>query len=146
MPGAETTGVHRHARGVADDTVRSRASVVINDSQLSASQPLDQLGASSANALGYATTAVTITRSTPIVRERGDRASDGRVFDDRARPWAACARRSVGRLGGRPQPPRTAPCAQPDIRRRPLRHPVGLPSPLSSRICMRHRPRSWLSA
>jgi alcohol dehydrogenase class IV len=68
LSGAEMTGVHRHARGVPDDTPRSRASVVVNDPSLSASQPVEQLAASSANALGHAVTAFVSTRSTPIAR------------------------------------------------------------------------------
>jgi len=68
LSGAEMTGVHRHARGVPDATPRSRASVVINDPALSASQPPEQLAASAANALGHAITALTSSRSTPIAR------------------------------------------------------------------------------
>jgi alcohol dehydrogenase class IV len=68
LSGAEMTGVHRHARGVSDDTPRSRATVVINDPQLSASQPVNDLAASTANALGHAVTAVVSARSTPIAR------------------------------------------------------------------------------
>jgi alcohol dehydrogenase class IV len=68
LSGAEMTGVHRHARGVPDHTPRSRASVVVNDPALSASQPVEQLAASSANALGHAITALVSTRSTPIAR------------------------------------------------------------------------------
>jgi iron-containing alcohol dehydrogenase-like protein len=37
LSGAEMTGVHRHARGVADSTARVRASVVVNDPALTAS-------------------------------------------------------------------------------------------------------------
>jgi maleylacetate reductase len=68
LSGAEMTGVHRHARGVADSTPRVRASVVVNDPALSASQPVEQLAASSANALGHAITALVSERSTPIAR------------------------------------------------------------------------------
>lgn len=68
LSGAEMTGVHRHARGVPNDTPRSRASAVINDPALSASQPVDQLAASSANALGRALTAVASRRTTPLAR------------------------------------------------------------------------------
>src|SRR4051812_19947851 len=68
LSGAEMTGVHRHARGVPDDTPRARAAAVINDPALSASQPVEQLAASSANALGHAVTALASTRSTPIAR------------------------------------------------------------------------------
>src|SRR4051794_13691301 len=68
LSGAEMTGVHRHARGVADATPRVRAAVVINDPALSASQPLDQLAASSANALGHAITALVSQRSSTIAQ------------------------------------------------------------------------------
>ena len=68
LSGAEMTGVHRHALGVPEDRPRSRASIVINDPTLSASQPEDRLAASSANALGHGLTAVVSTSSTPIAR------------------------------------------------------------------------------
>jgi alcohol dehydrogenase class IV len=68
LAGAEMTGVHRHARGVADSTPKIRPSLVINDPELSASQPIDQLAASSANALGHAITALVSERSTAIAR------------------------------------------------------------------------------
>jgi maleylacetate reductase len=68
LSGAEMTGVHRHARGVPDSTPRVRASVVVNDPALSASQPIDQLAASSANALGHAITALVSERSTTIAQ------------------------------------------------------------------------------
>jgi alcohol dehydrogenase class IV len=68
LSGAEMTGVHRHARGVADSTPKVRPSLVVNDPGLSASQPVDQLAASSANALGHAITALVSERSTTIAR------------------------------------------------------------------------------
>jgi maleylacetate reductase len=68
LSGAEMTGVHRHARGVADSKSKVRPSLVINDPALSASQPVDQLAASSANALGHAITALVSERSTAIAR------------------------------------------------------------------------------
>jgi alcohol dehydrogenase class IV len=78
------TGVHRHAAGVPDETPRSRASIVINDPAISASQPEDQLAASSANALGHAITALVSTRSTPIARAVAHEGTQ-RI----ARGWAA---------------------------------------------------------
>lgn len=66
LSGAEMTGVHRHAKGVDESVPRVRATVVINDPALSASQPEADLAASSANALGHAVTAALSTRSTPI--------------------------------------------------------------------------------
>lgn len=71
LSGAEMTGVHRHARGVPESTPRVRATVVVNDPALSASQPVEALAASSANALAHATAAVLSTRSTPIARAVG---------------------------------------------------------------------------
>jgi maleylacetate reductase len=68
LSGAEMTGVHRHARGVPESTSRVRASVVVNDPALSASQPIEQLAASSANALGHAITALVSERSTTIAK------------------------------------------------------------------------------
>ncbi|MEA2128868.1 MAG: maleylacetate reductase [Solirubrobacteraceae bacterium] len=68
LSGAEMTGVHRHARGIADSTPKVRPSLVVNDPELSASQPVDQLAASSANALGHAITALVSERSTAIAR------------------------------------------------------------------------------
>lgn len=68
LSGAEMTGGHRHARGVSDDTPRARVAVVVNDPELSASQPPEQLAASSANALGHAIAALVSVRSTPIAR------------------------------------------------------------------------------
>lgn len=66
LSGAEMTGMHRHARGVAADTPRVRPRLVVNDPALSASQPIDQLAASSANALAHAVAAATDARSSPI--------------------------------------------------------------------------------
>jgi alcohol dehydrogenase class IV len=66
LSGAEMTGMHRHARGVVESAPRVRASLVINDPALSASQPVDQLAASSANALAHAIAALTSRRPHPI--------------------------------------------------------------------------------
>ncbi len=68
LSGAEMTGVHRHARGVADDVPRVRASVVINDPALSASLPPNQLAAGASNALAHAVTARLSVLSSPIAR------------------------------------------------------------------------------
>jgi alcohol dehydrogenase class IV len=54
LSGAEMTAVHRHAAGVRFDTARVRPAIVVNDPALSASQPLDRLAESAANALGHA--------------------------------------------------------------------------------------------
>jgi maleylacetate reductase len=66
LSAAEMTAVHRHAQGVAPSTPRVRPVVVINDPQLSASQPVEALAASSANALGHAITALVSDRKTPF--------------------------------------------------------------------------------
>jgi maleylacetate reductase len=68
LSAAEMTGVHRHANGVPGDTPRVRPRVVVNDPALSASQPPEQLAASTANALGHATVGLLSDRSTPLTR------------------------------------------------------------------------------
>ncbi|HEX2413054.1 MAG TPA: iron-containing alcohol dehydrogenase [Solirubrobacteraceae bacterium] len=68
LSAAEMTGSHRHARGVPADTPRVRPRMVVNDPALSASQPTDQLAASTANALGHATVGLLSDRTTPIPR------------------------------------------------------------------------------
>jgi alcohol dehydrogenase class IV len=54
LSGAEMTAVHRHVAGVPADTPRVRPAIVLNDPALSASQPVKELAASAANALGHA--------------------------------------------------------------------------------------------
>lgn len=54
LSGAEMTPVHRHARGVAEETPRVRPAVVLNDPGLCATQPLPGLAESAGNALGHA--------------------------------------------------------------------------------------------
>jgi len=66
LSAAEMTGRHRHARGVPAGTPHARASIVVNDPVLSASQPVGELAASSANALGHASAAILSDRATPI--------------------------------------------------------------------------------
>ena len=66
LSGAEMTRVHRHARGVSPDVARVRPATVLNDPVLSASQPPEQLAASSANALGHALVAFVSRRASPI--------------------------------------------------------------------------------
>jgi alcohol dehydrogenase class IV len=63
---AEMTGRHRHATGVPPDTPHARAAIVVNDPQLSASQPVRELAASSANALAHALAALLSAHATPI--------------------------------------------------------------------------------
>ena len=66
LSGAEMTRVHRHARGVRADVGRIRPATVLNDPAVSASQPPEQLAASSANALGHALVAALSVRTSPI--------------------------------------------------------------------------------
>ncbi len=66
LSGAEMTGVHRHVEGAPPDAARVRPAVVVNDPRLSASQPVEALAASSANALGHAIVAVFSDRATPL--------------------------------------------------------------------------------
>lgn len=68
LSAAEMTGFHRHAVGVEKSAPRVRPGTVINDPGLSASQPVSQLAASSANALGHAIAAYAGERSSPITR------------------------------------------------------------------------------
>src|SRR4051812_16276638 len=66
LSAAEMTWLHRHARGVPETTPRTRASVVLNDPALSASQPAQQLAASAANSLAHAIEAPTTTLASPV--------------------------------------------------------------------------------
>jgi len=72
LSAAEMTWIHRHVKGLdpTPDNVRPR--VVINDPELSASQPEAELAASAANSLGHAVDgAVTVTASpVPILAAR----------------------------------------------------------------------------
>ena len=68
LSAAEMTGVHRHAKGVPAGTPRVRPQVVVNDPALSASQPPEQLAASTANALGHATVGLLSDRTTPLAQ------------------------------------------------------------------------------
>jgi alcohol dehydrogenase class IV len=54
LSGAEMTRIHRRARGADQRAATVRARVVVNDPELSASQPLQELAASALNALGHA--------------------------------------------------------------------------------------------
>ena len=54
LSGAEMTRIHRRAAGADQRAPTVRARVVVNDPDLSASQPLAELAASALNALGHA--------------------------------------------------------------------------------------------
>ncbi len=66
LSAAEMTWVHRHARGVDAATPRVRPRLVLNDPVLSASQPLAELAASAANALGHAVEGSLTAMATPV--------------------------------------------------------------------------------
>jgi alcohol dehydrogenase class IV len=66
LSAAEMTGGHRHARGVDHATRRVRPRLVLNDPDLSASQPSDELAASAANALGHAIEGPLTPRASPV--------------------------------------------------------------------------------
>lgn len=66
LSAAEMTGFHRAARGAPPGSQMVRPTVVANDPQLSASQPLADLAASTANSVAHALAAATAPRATPI--------------------------------------------------------------------------------
>ncbi|HEV2820758.1 MAG TPA: iron-containing alcohol dehydrogenase [Solirubrobacteraceae bacterium] len=65
LSAAEMTSLHRPARGGPADRY-VRPALVINDPALSASQPVDQLAASTANALGHALEAQVTALASPV--------------------------------------------------------------------------------
>jgi len=66
LSAAEMTATHRRAAGADPKLPGARPAIVVNDPALSASQPLDALAASAANALGHAVEGPATTRSTPV--------------------------------------------------------------------------------
>lgn len=66
LSGAEMTTIHRHATGVPAETKRVRPAIVINDPELSASQPPNELAQSAANALGHAAEGPLTPLSNPV--------------------------------------------------------------------------------
>jgi alcohol dehydrogenase class IV len=72
LSAAEMTWIHRHAKGLDPPPANVRPRVVINDPELSASQPEPELAASAANSLGHAVDgAATITASpVPVLAAR----------------------------------------------------------------------------
>jgi alcohol dehydrogenase class IV len=66
LSAAEMTRGHRHARGVDPATPRVRPRVVINDPDLSASQPDHDLAASAANSLGHAIEGPMTPKASPV--------------------------------------------------------------------------------
>jgi alcohol dehydrogenase class IV len=68
LSAAEMTWLHRHVAGLDPVPAHARARVVINDPDISASQPPDGLAASAANSLGHAVEANVSTLGTPVPR------------------------------------------------------------------------------
>lgn len=66
LSAAEMTWLHRTARGADPASGFRRASIVLNDPELSASQPITDLAASAANALGHAVEGVCTTSASPV--------------------------------------------------------------------------------
>jgi alcohol dehydrogenase class IV len=66
LSAAEMTAIHRRPRGREHDARQARPVIVINDPDLSASQPVEALAASSANALAHAVEGAITTRASPV--------------------------------------------------------------------------------
>jgi alcohol dehydrogenase class IV len=66
LSAAEMARGHRHATGAPRGTANVRAAIVINDPDLSASQPLPELAASAANSLAHAVEGAVTTNASPV--------------------------------------------------------------------------------
>jgi alcohol dehydrogenase class IV len=66
LSGADMTWVHRQAAGAPSGSPQVRPSVVVADPALAASQPVDELAASSLNALGHAAEAPVTQGANPV--------------------------------------------------------------------------------
>jgi alcohol dehydrogenase class IV len=66
LSAAEMSHGHRHARGVDASTPTVRPAVVINDPDLSASQPEPELAASAANSLAHAVEGAVTAKASPV--------------------------------------------------------------------------------
>ncbi|CAA9504838.1 MAG: hypothetical protein AVDCRST_MAG67-2263 [uncultured Solirubrobacteraceae bacterium] len=66
LSAAEMTAVHRRAASSDSSLPGVRPALVVNDPALSASQPLDQLAASAANALAHAAEGPATVRASPV--------------------------------------------------------------------------------
>jgi alcohol dehydrogenase class IV len=66
LSAAEMTAVHRRAAGADPRLPGARPAIVVNDPSLSASQPLKELAASAATALGHAAEGPAPTRTSPV--------------------------------------------------------------------------------
>ncbi|HWH11988.1 MAG TPA: iron-containing alcohol dehydrogenase [Solirubrobacteraceae bacterium] len=84
LSAAEMTAFHRQAAGVGPQAPHVRPALVINDPDLSGSQPAGQLAASTGNAFGHAIVAIFSVGSNPVARAVG-RAAAARLVGG----WAA---------------------------------------------------------
>jgi alcohol dehydrogenase class IV len=66
LSAAEMSRGHRHATGVDPRTPTVRPAIVINDPELSASQPAAELAASAANSLAHAVEGAVTVRASPV--------------------------------------------------------------------------------
>jgi alcohol dehydrogenase class IV len=66
LSAAEMTSGHRRPRGMEDGARNVRPAIVLNDPDLSASQPVSELAASSANALAHAVEAPVTIHASPV--------------------------------------------------------------------------------
>jgi alcohol dehydrogenase class IV len=66
LSAAEMARGHRHATGAAPGTPNVRPAIVVNDPDLSASQPLEQLAASAANSLAHAVEGAVTVNASPV--------------------------------------------------------------------------------
>ena len=66
LSAAEMSRGHRHATGVDPQTPTVRPAIVINDPELSASQPPPELAASAANSLAHAVEGAVTVRASPV--------------------------------------------------------------------------------
>jgi|SRR5215218_4399826 len=66
LSAAEMSHGHRHARGVDASTPNVRPAIVINDPDLSASQPEPELAASAANSLAHAVEGAVTVNASPV--------------------------------------------------------------------------------
>lgn len=66
LSAAEMTWIHRHVKGLHPAPANVRPRVVINDPDLSASQPEPELAASAANSLGHAVDGAVTTTASPV--------------------------------------------------------------------------------
>jgi alcohol dehydrogenase class IV len=66
LSAAEMARGHRHAAGVPPGTPNVRPAIVINDPDLSASQPLPELAASAANSLAHAVEGAVTVYASPV--------------------------------------------------------------------------------